>query len=749
MRATLGAGLLLVSTTLVSVAATPAEAAIACEDPDTIAWVGPATEGGSASWDEPTNWSGGEVPDATSVVCIPFTGAGPHVPEGTRAEAGTVTLEGTLSVAGSLDVATLEGDSGELHGPGTTTVTGRLSGDRLTFRDAAVVDLPQGVTTALGGEILVYDGSRLNASGDVVLEPSARVEASSTSFDQDPGLFTINDTGSLTYDAPGSFAQVVGGFANHGDVIDAAGDLMLLGDLPARPGLFSTGSFTGAPGTEFTLAHVVLHDSARLERVASVDDISVPDGHTATVAASGLYDTSDAGEPPSIRGEGELVLLEGTWADARVGESLTVTVPRDQAVELAGTVEDEAKVIVEAGAEVSEGPSLAVLDNARIDVSGTYRVTQTAGFLPQDELGTLQIRPGAILLKEGPRVGQPFAEVVNEGTVRVLEGGLALQLADVTDPSTGSFDVAEESSLFLVGVRELHPTMALGAGATLRGSVFAVASVVADGVTFDAADVSTYLEFPGGSLTGSLHLTGTTTLRNGTRLHGPGQIAVDGSLVSDPGADGSVTIGEAEVTGSVRVLSGTLEIPTLAQTTLLPDGTLAGGVWSVAPGATLGLPAITTNDTDLTLEGPGASIGGLTALDNGPNGTVALEGGVDLALPGRFRNEGLVRLSPGSRLITGANFRQFSTGRLVTEVDATGLGRVRVEGRRDLAGDLKVQRDLAYTPPVDTVLTLLTSNGRVDPDDGFDRVFSSSFDSRRFRVVYERDYVRLRMVRIG
>ena len=63
MRATLGAGLLLVSTMLVGVAATPAEAATACDDgsADTT-WLGPATEDGSASWAEPTNWTN-DVPD--------------------------------------------------------------------------------------------------------------------------------------------------------------------------------------------------------------------------------------------------------------------------------------------------------------------------------------------------------------------------------------------------------------------------------------------------------------------------------------------------------------------------------------------------------------------------------------------------------------------------------------------------------------------------------------------------------------
>jgi hypothetical protein len=86
VRANLGAGLLLASTMLVGVSATPAEAATGCDDgsADTT-WRGPETEGGSVSWADDANWSNG-VPTAESVVCIPYAaGSGPHVLEGTQA----------------------------------------------------------------------------------------------------------------------------------------------------------------------------------------------------------------------------------------------------------------------------------------------------------------------------------------------------------------------------------------------------------------------------------------------------------------------------------------------------------------------------------------------------------------------------------------------------------------------------------------------------------------------------------------
>jgi hypothetical protein len=45
--------------------------------------------------------------------------------------------------------------------------------------------------------------------------------------------------------------------------------------------------------------------------------------------------------------------------------------------------------------------------------------------------------------------------------------------------------------------------------------------------------------------------------------------------------------------------------------------------------------------------------------------------------------------------------------------------------------------------------TFLASNGRADPDDAFDSVVSPTFESRKFRVRYERDHVRLWVDRVG
>ena len=717
---------------LVGVAATPAEAATGCDAPDTT-WVGPATQAGFASWAEPTNWTNG-VPTVESVVCIPTTASGPLVAEETRAEAGVVTLEGTLTVEGTLAVATLEGDFGELHGPGTTTVTGRLSGYWLAFQDAAVVDLR--ANAALGGELFVADGSRLNVQGDAVLEPDARID----SLSDNPGLFTITPTGSLTFESANESAEVIGGFANHGDVSVTAGYVLMLGASPedAHPDQFSTGTFTGAPEATFNVSNTELRDGARIDHATWVDHMTVPVGNTATVSDSTVY--WDPAEPePNLAGAGNLVVTDDSTVGGRIGGSLTISVPAGERVRMAdAVVQDQARVLVHGELQ---GADINLDDQAVLDVYGVHRVGGGGGLVDftGTDPGLEIIRPGGELLTDADDSLSIVAPFVNQGTVDAGTGFIYLgPRVESPSPSSGTLRADPTGTLLLGSNVEGEPPLVLDAP-VIQGTVH-VSGDVRSGDAQIRGDISTVSP-------GRLGLTGITTLTDGASI--AGDVVVGGQLQADVGATGTATLRDAEVTGRVTALSGTLSVPSLSPTTRQRDGTLASGQWHALPSATLDLPAITTNDAKLTLEGPGASFGGLTALDNGPNGTVNLRGGADLRLPGRFRNEGLVHLSPRSRLITGAMFRQFATGRLVTEVEAAGLGRVRAEGRRDLAGELVVQRDPSYEPSVDTVLTFLVSNGRAEPDDAFDSVVSPKFGSRKFRVLYELDHVRLWVDRVG
>jgi hypothetical protein len=228
-----------------------------------------------------------------------------------------------------------------------------------------------------------------------------------------------------------------------------------------------------------------------------------------------------------------------------------------------------------------------------------------------------------------------------------------------------------------------------------------------------------------------------------------GDVAVAGDLDVNLSPTGTASLSGAEVTAEVYVLAGTLSVPSLGSSTLTEDGTLAQGQWFASPGATLDLPAVTTNDAVLGLN-RGASFGdGLSNLTgNGPNGTLLL--GDDLAVPGLFRNEGVLDLASGSRFDVGGKFRQLATGTLITGLDATGRGRVRATGPRDLAGELWIDRDPAYKPPVGTVLNFITSDGAKTADDAFDSVVSPRYGTtRKIQPTYDTNHVRLRVDRVG
>jgi hypothetical protein len=127
-----------------------------------------------------------------------------------------------------------------------------------------------------------------------------------------------------------------------------------------------------------------------------------------------------------------------------------------------------------------------------------------------------------------------------------------------------------------------------------------------------------------------------------------------------------------------------------------------------------------------------------------------MTGGDDLAVPGPFRNEGMLALFSGSRLDVGGKFRQFATGTLWTYLDSVGRGQVRAAGPRDLAGKLVVERDPAYKPPVGTLLNFITSDGAKSANDAFDSVTSPRYGThKQLRPAYDTNHVRLRVDRVG
>ncbi|MFT3882186.1 MAG: carboxypeptidase regulatory-like domain-containing protein [Gemmatales bacterium] len=150
-------------------------------------------------------------------------------------------------------------------------------------------------------------------------------------------------------------------------------------------------------------------------------------------------------------------------------------------------------------------------------------------------------------------------------------------------------------------------------------------------------------------------------------------------------------------TGTIEALTGTLSIA--SPTSALPQfvsGKLTGGTWKAGPGATLTLPnagAITNNQANITLTGPGANFTNIAGLTRN-EGTLRFDQGKSFTTTGNFTNTG--RLEAGSGSTFQANGTLTLTGTSIVHVDITGsvasgaFGKVKSTGAATLAGTLEI-----------------------------------------------------------
>ena len=547
MRTALGSGLLLLALSgLVAVPAT-ADAATACDAPDTT-WVGPASADGDRSWAVASNWSNG-VPVSSSKVCVPAgTNADPEVPTGT-----TVTVAVVDASAAGVEVA-----------GGSLTVTGSWEAERLAVHGG---DLVLSGPAVLGDAVVDADG-RVLVEGVTHLTELTQIQM----VEDGLGTLEVAPTGSLILVSklPGANVEILGDLVNHGTVeaitghIDAYG--LPLEEIPE--GHQSDGDFVSGSGWSGSLRFgpVVLGDGARLIG-ARVTSARIPRGATVTSYESLVLPL--AGEEslsPALTGAGELVLRNSSIAAGGVGEQVTVRVPaRDQSW-VVERLEDRARLVVE-GRAYSPNGDLAVLDDAVLEVQegGTWDTTSE----PYSE-SPMRLAPfGRIVVHDGGRlVGGGEGTLVrgvleNHGTVRAAGGPV-----DVLDPS-GSF----HDGVLTSGRWEVGP------GAELELAQDASVSPLPAGITRNEAEVA--LEGEGSvfrgldalrtnAWSGSLEIGRRATLPISGTLRNAGNIDLDaaGRLETTGGfaqtAAGSLQLGVAAravgriVAEGVRNLAGTL-----------------------------------------------------------------------------------------------------------------------------------------------------------------------------------------------
>lgn len=307
--------------------------------------------------------------------------------------------------------------------------------------------------------------------------------------------------------------------------------------------------------------------------------------------------------------------------------------------------------------------------------------------------------------------------IAGSGITRIAEGAVA----DIT--GSGMVTVAGGRILDVRGT--LNWT---GPTYILQGGVSS-ALYVGNGGLFDIkGDSSTYLPirvFSGGTLRKS---AGAFTTQIGTSLKNSGRV--------------EVLTGTIAVTGPFRNMTGNV---------------LAGGEYFLQGRLRFLGANVVTNAADVTLDGGGAiqDPSGFDAFTNfatnGPGGSLTLEGGRNMTVPGLFRNEGTLvakagstfsvanhalvnapggvlggtgaidanvgsagevapGLSPGVLTIQG-NYVQQSDGRLRIEITGltpeTEYDRLVVTGSATLDGVLAIESAPGFLPPVGTQFNIL------------------------------------------
>jgi len=228
--------------------------------------------------------------------------------------------------------------------------------------------------------------------------------------------------------------------------------------------------------------------------------------------------------------------------------------------------------------------------------------------------------------------------------------------------------------------------------------------------------------------------SGSTTLDNQGTYNFLGDASIDGST-----AGGGVFINESifaktagtgvsmvnalfDNRGSVKVRSGTLSLPAVAQ---ILGSTLTGGTWNVVDPATLVLNSgepLTANNGNVTLDGPNAVFTNLNSLAaNG--GSLALLNGRAFSTVTDFSNAGTLTIGVSSIFTVGGNYSQNPTATLEIQLagpSSTGqFGQLVVTGTANLGGRLTVTLLNSYVPQSGDSFTILTFASRGNPPSDF------------------------------
>ncbi len=607
---------------------------------------------------------------------------------------GTVTNAGTLTISGSSNqplTGTLA-NTETIIDTSTSAVYAAADGTTINNEAGATFDIQAAATLSSNG---LSDNAFNNAG---TLERSTGSGMATISF-------PVNNTGTIAGDSA-TLALTGGGSGSGSDTITAAA-----GGIVSLGGSY-TGTFAGSGAGLVLLAQVSTFTGAGTSGATlnfSGTVLQWMQGALAgTVTNAGTLTISGDSDQP----------LTGTLANAA-----TIIDTSTGAVYAAAggtTINNEAGAIfdIQAAATLSSnGLSNTAFNNAGTLERSTGSGTATISFPVNG--GTIEGDSGTLALAGGGSGGIVF-DVAQGATVDLTGGNTAAYTGSLSGSGSGTVQLA--SGNFYPG---LGGVMLNFSGSLFQWTGGSMELSVGDVTNLGTINLSGSNEtqiYADGTLDnfGTIIQTGTgnfglhsdnispTTLKiepgaayliesdAGINNSGLGDNVIDnvGTIRKTAGTGTSTlsvpTQGFFSNTGTIEADSGTLDLAaTIAQAS---GTTLTGGTWNALDGATLQFPsgtAITSNEGNLTLDGSGATIGGIAGLASN-SGTFVVTGGADFTTAGGFTNSGNLTVGAGSILTVAGNFTQTSTGSLSDQIGGTpasGLfGKVACRGRPRWAG---------------------------------------------------------------
>src|SRR3954471_8749961 len=516
-------------------AAVAALLVLAAPAPASISGTNTFTGGSIAAphdWNEPGNWSQGEVPDGADDVVI-ASGRGVYLPTGPSGGAKTLDDEGSLTVDGG----NVAGGRSLTLGTGTSTI-----GSTLSVFNGAVLNL--GTTTNWSAGTVGIGGTRgatVNIGAGDVLNLTGDVGSSNWVGGLWDNQGTINRT---TATGTASFNNAV---ENDGAINVSSGKLSLQqGDGAGT----SSGSYTAAAGATLEFwngAYELAGATAGVGGAGTIEDyaatVVVGAGVTFDPGALGLtgWGTLQLDTPGST---GSLNAVGGT----RSGSG-TLTVNGGMSVGSSRVTFQGGGPTTVTGASTINATTFNVVDGHTLNLgstttwnTGTMGVGGTGGATMNIGAGDVLNIPGDVssgnwggglwnnqgTINRTTSAGTASFDnaVENDGAINVNSGTLTLKQGDGAGTSSGTYTAAAGATLtFSGGVNDLTAAASVTGAGTVRffGSG---TTVVGAGATFNPAA----LDFAGGTLQlDTAGSTGSLTATNGSRT-GSGTLSVSGAM---------------------------------------------------------------------------------------------------------------------------------------------------------------------------------------------------------------------------